>query len=62
MPTQTIKEWFQNFLETLADRKVRKAAKQWAKINPNALTGHLWIIENGYGYTIDIQRRSKRTE
>lgn len=58
----TVKEKLRDWLEALADRKVRRAAKKWAKINPNALTGHLWITENGYGYTIDIQRRSKRTE
>lgn len=56
----TVKERLRNWLEILADRKVRKAAKKWAKANPNALRVHLWIVENGYGYTIDIERKGKR--
>lgn len=58
----TIKKGFTDLLEALADRTVRKAARKWAKANPNALCVHLWIVENGYGYTIDIERKGKRGE
>lgn len=49
MTKQEKREW-------KAEKKLRKAVKKWAKVNPGTIEMKTHVMKNGYKYIISINR------